>query len=256
MLIAGNWKMYKTAAETAPFCSELAARLRGVAGVAGVDVVVCPPYTSLVEAVRSLRGAGVGVFAQNVHWAREGAFTGEVSAEMLRALGVAGSIVGHSERRQYFAETDETVNKKVRAAVEHDLVPIICVGENLVQREAGETLSLVSGQVRAALDGLTAEQVADAVIAYEPVWAIGTGRAATPEDANAVIGHIRALVAEGYGALAGATVRIQYGGSVTAGNITALMAMPEIDGALVGGASLNAADFIRIAEVAARTRTS
>ena len=251
-IIAGNWKMNTTLDEALELVEDLVEPLDELDGV---DCLLCPPFVWLPLVYETVEGTSIRLAAQTMHWAEKGAFTGEISPIMVAEFCTA-VIIGHSERRQYSGETDETVNKKVRAAVEHDLLPIICVGENLAQREAGETLPLVSGQVRAALDGLSAEQVAEVVIAYEPVWAIGTGRAATPEDANEVIGHIRALVAEGYGALAGATVRIQYGGSVTAGNISALMAMPEIDGALVGGASLNAADFIRIAEVAARARTS
>lgn len=249
-IIAGNWKMNTTLDEALELVEDLVDPLDELNGV---DCLLCPPCIWLPLIYETTEGTRIHLAAQTMHWAEKGAYTGEIAPAMVAEF-CTHVILGHSERRQYCGETDETVNKKVRAALAHDLVPIVCVGEDLTQRETGAALSLVAGQVRAALDGLAAEQVADIVIAYEPIWAIGTGQAATPKDADEVIGHIRATITETYGALTGAAVRIQYGGSVTAGNIAALMAMPQIDGALVGGASLNAADFVRIAEVAAGAR--
>jgi triosephosphate isomerase len=246
-IIAGNWKMNTTLDEALELIEDLVEPLDALDGV---DCLLCPPFIWLPLIYEGIEGTHLQLAAQTMHWAEKGAYTGEISPVMVAEFCTA-VIIGHSERRLYFAETDEAVNMKVQAALAHDLMPIICVGENLAQREAGQTLDLVTGQVRAALAGLTPDQIAETVIAYEPLWAIGTGRAATPEDANEVIAHIRTVVAGDAGALAGASLRIQYGGSVTAANIKALMAMPEIDGVLVGGASLNAADFIRIAEVAA-----
>jgi triosephosphate isomerase len=229
-LIAGNWKMYKGPAETAAFCREL----RDADLPAGVDVVVCPPFSSLAEAVQALAGTEIGVFAQNCHWAAEGAFTGEVSAPMLQELGVYGTLVGHSERRQWFGETDELVARRVDASLEAGLHVIACVGETEEQREAGMTHEVLRRQVAAfeADDNL--------VIAYEPVWAIGTGKTATPDMAEEAHQTIKELI----------DVPILYGGSVKPDNAAELLAQPSIDGALVGGASLEVASFTAICRAA------
>jgi len=238
-IIAGNWKMNKTPAQAVVLINELIPLVRD----AQCTVVVCPTFVCLADAVKAAKGTNIHVGAQNMHFKASGAYTGEVSAEMLNAVGVEYVIIGHSERRQYFAETDETVNLKTKAALEAGLIPIVCVGETLEQREQGITASLVRGQTVAALEGLSAAQVAGLVIAYEPVWAIGTGRTATAKDANEVIGIIRTAVEDRFGADAAKAVRIQYGGSMNAANASELMAEPEIDGGLVGGASLKSADF-------------
>ena len=231
MLIAGNWKMFKGPAETARFCGGL--RAQPLPG--GVDVVVCPPYVSLSEAVQVLAGTEIGVFAQNVHWEPEGAFTGEVSAGMLRELGVYGAIVGHSERRQLFGETDETVARRAAAALEAGLHVIACVGETREQRDAGETESVLRRQVSV----LEADD--NLVIAYEPVWAIGTGLTATPEMADHAHETIKALL----------DLPVLYGGSVKPENAAELMSRPAINGALVGGAALEIASFVAICDAAA-----
>jgi triosephosphate isomerase len=246
VLIAGNWKMFKGPVEAAAFCRALRD-----ADLGAVDVVVCPPYVSLGEAVGALAGTEIGVAAQNVHWAAEGPFTGEVSAPMLRELGVYGAIVGHSERRQFFGQTDEVVALTVRAVLRHAMTPILCVGETEEEREDGETESRLSAQVTAALKGLAADQVAGLVVAYEPIWAIGTGRTATAEDAQSACAHIRGVVGELSGAEAAGATRIQYGGSVRPENAAELLAQPDVDGALVGGASLDAATFTAIVQAAA-----
>lgn len=238
-IIAGNWKMHKTVAEAQALVQDI---VRLTADVGEVEVVVCPPFTALYPVQTVLSGTHVRLAAQNVHWEKQGAFTGEISPVMLRDVGCDYCIIGHSERRQYFAETNETVNKKVKAALAHGLIPIMCVGETLAEREAGATEAVVGEQVREGLAGLTADQAAAMVIAYEPVWAIGTGRTASPQDANAVCAFIRAIVREMFGAAAD-RVRIQYGGSVKPENSAELMAQSDIDGALVGGASLDAASF-------------
>ena len=242
-IIAGNWKMHKTVAETVALVQELKTL---VAGGAQAEVVVCPPFTALYSAGQVLAGSAIGLGAQDMYWENQGAYTGEVSPPMLKDAGCRYVIIGHSERRQYFAETDDTVNKKMKAALEAGLIPILCVGETLGEREAGDTEKIAGVQVRGALHGLSAEQVAGIVIAYEPVWAIGTGRTASIEDANAVCSFIRRTVAGLFGAKSAGEVRIQYGGSVKPENIGELMAKSDIDGALVGGASLEAATFGRI----------
>jgi triosephosphate isomerase len=247
-LIAGNWKMNTTLDEALELVEELVEELEAVEGV---DCFLCPPFIWLPLIYESVEGTRVQLGAQNMHWAEKGAYTGEIAPGMVAEFCTA-VILGHSERRQYFGETDAAVNQKVRAAIAHELLPIVCVGETLAQRDAGETLPFVAGQVEAALNGLTAEQVAELVIAYEPIWAIGTGRTASPEDAGEVIGHIRRLVGERFGGPAAGALRILYGGSVTPRTIDGLMAMPEIDGALVGSASLIAPDFIAIVEAAAK----
>ncbi|RME99979.1 MAG: triose-phosphate isomerase [Chloroflexi bacterium] len=240
-IIAGNWKMHKTVAEAV----ELATGVRNaVTDVVGVDVVLCPPFTALAALKDVLAGSNVGLGAQNMHFAEQGAFTGEVSPLMLKEL-CQYVILGHSERRQFFCETDEGVNKKIKVALEHGLRPIVCVGENLAQNEAGETTAFVGGQVKAAFDGLSAEEAAVVIVAYEPIWAIGTGKTADPATANTIIAQsIRGTLAEMYGDDVAQKVRVQYGGSVKPGNVDAFMAQPDIDGALVGGASLSVENFL------------
>lgn len=243
-IIAGNWKMFKTALEA----TEFANAVKGKAEVEGVESVVCAPFTSLPALIEALKGTTVKVGAQNLHWEDEGAYTGEISGSMLRELGVEYVIVGHSERRAYFHETDEIVNKKIHAAFRHGLTPIVCVGEKLEEREAGETKSVCKTQTDAALSGLTAEQAAQLVIAYEPIWAIGTGKSSTADDAGEVIGYIREQVALSFGRDVADRVRIQYGGSVKPNNVREFMQQADIDGALVGGASLDPASYIALIE--------
>lgn len=234
-MMAGNWKMNKAVAEAVA----LAQAIRdSVSGVESVDKVICPAFVCLPAVQQAVQGSGIAVGAQNMHWAESGAYTGEVSAAMLQGL-VEYVIIGHSERRQYFAETDETVNKKVHAALAAGLTPIVCVGESLAQNEAGETQSFVSRQVKAALEGLGGDQVQSLIIAYEPIWAIGTGRAATSQQAQDICGGtVRAAVAELFGDTVAQATRILYGGSTNAKNIGEIMQQPDIDGALIGGASL------------------
>jgi triosephosphate isomerase len=238
-MMAGNWKMNKTIEEATTLASAI---LAAVASYDKVDRVVCPPYVCLPAVSEALRGTAVSVGAQNVHWADSGAFTGEVSAPMLKGL-VSHVIIGHSERRQYFGETDETVNQRTHAAFKHGLTPIVCVGESLEQNQAGVTDDFVSGQVRAALQGLSAEQVQSLVIAYEPIWAIGTGLAATSEQAQAVCGLVRRVVAELYGGEVAQATRVLYGGSTNEKNIAEIMQQPDIDGALIGGAALKVESY-------------
>jgi triosephosphate isomerase len=241
--IAGNWKMYKTIDETVALIQALRAELDSVDGC---DVAVCPPSIALAAARQALAGSTIGLGAQNMYWEEQGAFTGEVSPVMLRGL-CDYVIIGHSERRNVFGETDEWVNKKLHAALAHDLKPILCVGENLQQNQAGETVVFVGGQVRAAFEGVTAEQARTITVAYEPIWAIGTGVPATGEGANEIIGAaVRDVLTELFGDDVAQAMRIQYGGSVKPANIVEFMSQPEIDGALVGGASLKAADFAAI----------
>jgi triosephosphate isomerase len=241
--IAGNWKMHKTIGEAIALVQELRAELDGFTGC---DVAICPPFPALAAVREALTGSAIGLGAQNMHWEEKGAFTGEVSPPMLEGL-CDYVIIGHSERRTLFGETDETVNKKLHAALAHGLKPILCVGENLEQNQAGETEEFVGGQVRAAFAGISAEQARLFTVAYEPIWAIGTGLPATGEGANAIIGGtVRATLAALFGEEVAQAIRIQYGGSVKPGNIAEFMAQPEIDGALVGGASLRAVDFAAI----------
>ena len=241
-VIAGNWKMYKTAAEAAAF---VRAFLPLVSGVRGVEIVLAPPYPSIGAVAQLVGGSGVGVASQNVHFEDEGAFTGEVSARMLKEAGATHCIVGHSERRQYYAETDDTANRKVRAALAAGLVPILCVGEMLPEREAGKTFDVVGRQLAGGLKGVPAPDAARVIVAYEPVWAIGTGKTATPAQAQEVHAFLRARLRELWGGAAD-SVRILYGGSVKPDNIAALMANGDIDGALVGGASLAPESFAKI----------
>ena len=241
-IIAGNWKMNKTPAEAGALAKAL---LPLVAGAA-CEVALCTPAVNFAAVSEAIQGANIKLGAQNMHWQPSGAYTGELSAGMLLAAGCTHVILGHSERRQYFAETDEAVNRKALAAVKAGLVPIICVGETLSQREEGYTDTLVAYQTLTALTGLTAAQVAGVVIAYEPVWAIGTGRTATDEQANQTVGVIREAVRRQYGDATAGAVRIQYGGSMNPANAGGLMRQPEIDGGLIGGASLKAEDFAKV----------
>ena len=244
MLIAGNWKMFKGAHQAREFSAQIR-RLPELA--AGVDVVVCPPFVSLEATLQGLGpGSAVRVYAQNVHWELEGAFTGEVSAPMLKAVGVTHVILGHSERRHIFGETDELINRKVLAAVKHRLVPILCVGETQQEHDGGHTTPVILRQTQNGLTGLDARDVARAIIAYEPVWAIGTGRTATPAQASLAHGVIREAIGDAFGSECAAAIRILYGGSVTPENVDGLIASHDIDGALVGGASLKADSFARI----------
>ena len=241
-IIAGNWKMNKTPEEA----KELVTALVPLVKDAKCDVVICPPFVDLCAVKPIIAGTNIHLGVQNIHWAEKGAFTGEISADMLKAHGVEYAIVGHSERRQYFGETDATVNQRAKAAIAAGITPIICVGESLEQRESGVTNAVVSGQTKAALDGIEAKDVETLVIAYEPIWAIGTGKTATKEDANATIAVIRGAIAEVYGKDVAEKVRIQYGGSMNPKNTSELMSMPEIDGGLIGGASLKAEDFSKV----------
>ncbi len=245
--VAGNWKMHKTVEEARLLVAEM---LDDLQFIQGVEKVVCPPFTALLPVSAMLAGTDIGVGAQNMHWEEEGAFTGEVSPRMVAEFA-RYVILGHSERRAYFGETDETVNRKVAAAFAHNLVPIVCVGETLEEREAGKTDAVVQRQVRGALAGLSAELASGVVMAYEPVWAIGTGRAATPEDAARVIeADIRGTLAEMFGDEVAQAVRVLYGGSVKPHNAAKFFASPQIDGALVGGASLKADQFVAIVRAA------
>ena len=245
--IAGNWKMHKTVAEARTFVEELRAEIDGVENV---DVGLCVPYTALEETVEAASGSDLIVCAQNMHQEGSGAYTGEVSAPMLTEIGVRGVVLGHSERRQYFNETDRALQAKVPAALAAGLRPILCVGETEEERERDETQRKLRGQVQEALDKLTDDQLPDVVIAYEPIWAIGTGQVASPEQAQDAIAFIRALVGD-RSKEAAAAVRIQYGGSVKPDNAAEILSQPDVDGALVGGASLDAHGFARIVAAAA-----
>jgi triosephosphate isomerase len=241
--IAGNWKMHKTIDETVALVGALRSELDSVDGC---DVAICPPFVALAAAREALAGSTIGLGAQNVHWEDQGAFTGAISPLMLKDL-CEYVIIGHSERRNVFGESDEWINKKLLAALAHGFKPILCVGENLEQNQAGETEAFVGGQVRAALKGITAEQASTITVAYEPIWAIGTGVPATGEGANTIIGGaVRGVLAQLYGDDTAQAIRIQYGGSVKPANIVEFMSQPEIDGALVGGASLKADVFAAI----------
>ena len=245
-VIAGNWKMNKTATEAASLIDALVPAVQG----AGCDVVICTPFTSLCTAVEKCAGTNIGVGAENVHFEKSGAFTGEISADMLVDLGVKYVITGHSERRQYFAETDETVNKRTKAALAATV--IVCVGESLAQREQGVTEELVRMQTKIALGGVSAEEMARVIIAYEPVWAIGTGRTATADQAQEVCAAIRKVVGELYGEAVAEATTIQYGGSMNAANADELLSKPDVDGGLIGGASLKPADFAAIVAAAGK----
>ena len=242
-IIAGNWKMNNTIAAGTQLIKDLAPL---VADVTDVDIVACPTSTALAAVTAAAKGTKIHVGAQNVHWEKSGAYTGEISTEMLNEIGVEYCVLGHSERRDYFGETDEGVNKRAHAAFAAGITPIICCGESLEQREAGVYLDFVAGQVKAALAGFKPEEVAQLVIAYEPIWAIGTGKTASFEQAEEVCAHIRKTVAAEFGQEAADGIRIQYGGSVKPATIKDLMKQPNVDGALVGGASLKAKDFSEI----------
>lgn len=248
--IAGNWKMHKTVAEALALVREL----RGLVSLPGdqVEIAVAPPFTALQVVAQALEGSNIKTAAQNCYWEPKGAFTGEVSPAMLKDVGCAYVIIGHSERRQFFGETDATANRRVQAAFAAGLKPILCVGETLAEREANQTLAVVERQVNGGLAGLTAEQGKVIVIAYEPVWAIGTGKVATTQQAQEVHASIRALLASAYGKDVAAGIRIQYGGSVKPENAADLLVQPDINGALVGGASLKADDFAKIVKAARR----
>ena len=241
-IIAGNWKMNNTNAGTKALLTELAPLVKD----AKCEVVVCVPFTDIDTARKAIRGTKIKLGAQNVHWAPKGAFTGEISAEMLKELKVEYVIIGHSERRQYFGETDASVNARVKAAVGAGLKAIVCVGETLEEREAGKTNEVVTRQINGAFEGLEKIALKSIVVAYEPVWAIGTGKTATAQDANDTIAVIRKALRKLYGRTAANAMRIQYGGSMNPKNASELMAMPEIDGGLIGGASLKAEDFAKV----------
>jgi triosephosphate isomerase (TIM) len=246
--IAGNWKMHKTVAEAERFIGALLPR---VAAVDGVEIVICAPFLALQALVDSARGSQVAIYAQTMHEEEKGAFTGEVSAGMLTEIGVEGVVLGHSERRQYFNESDRALKLKVPRALEAGLTPILCVGETEEERERGETERKLRHQVQEGLERMPPERLAEVVVAYEPVWAIGTGKVATPEQAQEAIAFVRALVA-GFDAGQADRVRILYGGSFKPDNAAELLALPDVDGALVGGASLDVDDFAAIVDIAAR----
>jgi triosephosphate isomerase (TIM) len=247
-ILAANWKMHKGAADAVAFAKAFAPR---VADATGVDVVIAPPFTALAALGPALAGTAIALAAQNAHPEEQGAFTGEISAAMLREAGCSYAIVGHSERRTLFGESSEFVARKAEALLRHGIRPIVCVGESLAEREAGRTGDVIDSQLRESLARVPADRAADLVIAYEPIWAIGTGRTATPEAAQEVHARVRERLRERFGA-AGETVRIQYGGSVKPDNVSELMAQPDIDGALVGGASLEPESFARIVRFEAR----
>jgi triosephosphate isomerase len=248
--IAGNWKMCKTVHDAVVYAKEF----RGmVKDVTGVDIVIAPPFLAVHAVAEAVRNSPVAVAAQNLSWEKEGAFTGEVSAPMIREAGAEYVIVGHSERRQYFGETDESVNRKAVAALAADLVPIVCIGETLAEREGNQTLDVLDRQIKLGLDRLTGEQIAGLVIAYEPVWAIGTGRTATSQQAQEAHEHIRRRLRAWFGGDAADACRVVYGGSVKPDNIAELVAQPDVDGALVGGASLTPRSF---ADIVLRGRAS
>ncbi len=246
-IIAGNWKLNKTPREALALANELK---REVLDVQGVDIVICPPFTALDIVNEAILETNIALGAQNIYWQDSGAFTGEISAPMIKDLGATYVIVGHSERRQFFGETNETVAKRIRAALTHGLTPIVCVGENLAERESNKTFDVIKNHCEGSLAGLTADEMTKLVIAYEPVWAIGTGKTATPEQAQEVHAYIRGLLEKMFNKEVAQSVRIQYGGSVTPENISILIAKPDIDGALVGGASLKAPSFAAIVKSA------
>lgn len=246
-VIAGNWKMFKTVGEANSFWEAVSG---ATVDAAKVEAVICAPYLQLPSLVQSASGSAFHIGAQNMHEEQEGAFTGEISGAMLKDLGVTHVIIGHSERRQYFNETDDSVNAKTKTALDQGLTPIVCVGESLEQREAGDTETIVSNQVAAAFEGLTEEQVEKTIVAYEPIWAIGTGKTATADDANQVCQAIRETLLDLHGEEAANATRILYGGSVKPANIDELLSKEDIDGALVGGASLEADSYLQLVEAA------
>jgi len=244
-MIAGNWKMHMTTAEAVELVEGILGRITDI-NTDDVEILVAPPYTSLYAVSEILKSSPILLAGQNMHWEEKGAFTGEISPLMLMDVGCSHVIIGHSERRQYFNETNETVNKKVRSAFSHGLVPIMCVGESLEQREAGQTYSIIEEELKNGLNGLTSEQVQTMILAYEPIWAIGTGKTASPEQAEEVHGFIRGWIKSLVGSKTAEMVRILYGGSVKPENIEGLITMENIDGGLVGGASLKAESFSEI----------
>lgn len=241
-IIAGNWKMNKTAQETADFITALAPKVKA----AKCDVVLCVPFTDIAVAAKQAKGTNIEIGAQNVAWADSGAFTGEISAAMLIEAGAKYVVIGHSERRQYFGETDESVNKRLVQALKHGLKPIVCVGESLQEREGGITEQVITTQVKGAFNGISEQDAAATVIAYEPVWAIGTGRTATDAQAQETVQFIRGVMKTLYGEATANAVRIQYGGSMNPANARSLMSQPDIDGGLIGGASLKLDDFPKV----------
>jgi triosephosphate isomerase len=249
-LIAGNWKMFKTVADTVKHVKEFRSLVKDVTGV---EIVVAPPFTAIHAAAEALRNSSVGVAAQDLYWEREGAFTGEISGSMIREAGAEYVIIGHSERRTLFAETDDAVNRKAHAAVAAGLIPIVCIGETLDQRDRNETFEVLDRQIRQGLDGLTGQQISELVIAYEPVWAIGTGRNATPAQAQEAHAHVRKRLVQWFGADAAGLCHVIYGGSVKPDNARDLVSQPDVDGALVGGASLDVRAF---QEIISRSRTA
>lgn len=246
-LIAGNFKMFKTVAETVAYVAVLKSLTKDARGV---DVVIAPPFTAIAAAANAVEGSAITVAGQDLHWEREGAFTGEVSAGMLREAGARAVIIGHSERRTLFGETNTSVNKKTHAALTAGLVPIVCIGETLEQRDRNETLAVLDRQIKEGLDGVTGDQLAGMVLAYEPVWAIGTGRNATPAQAGEAHFHIRQRLKQWFGLAHAERCRVLYGGSVKPDNIAKLIAEPDVDGALVGGASLDPKAFFSIIQAA------
>ena len=242
-VIAGNWKMNKTAAEAIEFVEAFKPL---VSDASDVEIVVCPVFTALSATVEAAKGSNIGVGAQNIHWEESGAFTGEISAAMLKEIGVEYVIIGHSERRQYFGETDETVNKRLKAALAANLIPMVCVGELLEERESGKTESVIDTQVKGAFDGISASDAELTIVAYEPVWAIGTGKTATPEMAEETHAYIRKVLSDIYSTETAEKIRIQYGGSMKPGNSAELIAQPDIDGGLVGGAALKPDSFAEL----------
>ena len=245
-VIAANWKMFKNNREALAYTRELAALVKPVSPLNSVEVVVAPPLTCLATVVEVARNTPVGVAAQNAHFENDGAFTGEVSAAMVKEAGAGYLIIGHSERRRLFGETDDAVQKKVRAAIRAELVPIVCIGETLEEREGARMIEVLDRQIKVGLKDVTADELAALIIAYEPVWAIGTGKTATPAEADESHRHIRKRLTEWWGAAPAAKCRIQYGGSVKPDNIKELSALPDVDGALVGGASLDVSSFFKI----------
>ena len=241
--IAGNWKMFKTCPEAVQAASDLS---QLVSGVSDVEVMIAPTYTALAPVSEAIKGGPVKLAAQNLFWEDEGAYTGEISAKMILSAGCSHVIIGHSERRQYFGETDETVNKKIKAAVDNGLVPILCVGETEKERDEDKTFSVLDKQVKKGLEGFLLSDLGSLIIAYEPVWAIGTGKTATSDQAQEVHNYIRSMIGDDFGPSLAEGMRILYGGSVKPANIKELMSMPDIDGALVGGASLDPETFSKI----------
>jgi triosephosphate isomerase len=241
--IAGNWKMFKTVHDTVVYVKEFRILVKDIEDV---EIVIAPPFMAVHAAAEAARNSNIGVAAQNLHWERDGAFTGEISGPMIKEAGAEYVIIGHSERRTLFGETDQSVNRKIGAAIAAGLVPIVCIGETLAEREAGETLSVLDRQIKTGFDGITGEQVGALVIAYEPVWAIGTGRTATADQAQEAHAHIRQRLRQWFGAPAADECHVIYGGSVKPDNTKDLIAQPDVDGALVGGASLDIKSFFEI----------